>query len=671
MTTHNTGNPVPSGDAKDRFDNTQVLDELLNSPLATAIGRLGKALKTWAGIEAEFEDSQAERDAAFQAFLDDSGWSSLGDYAAGINIISHTQTVDYQGQPYTLKASVQASVANPYVTTGDWSTEGDNFKLVGDSTLRQDLSAPGGIGLVSGGDFSAATVSSALFETGPQTLESLFSQALRLDKVQSLSPNNPSADDSALLSAICAVAGDNGVPLDGGGATFYGRATLSFHPNQRARNFKWKLTGPGATDTSAKAHIPATSMVGVADATPVFVDIESDGGRSTWPNISMSSAGPEGGGSEDGGMHAWRITGFAQNGLWVRCRGVNAATAGWAIHNPLPSTTVLTYQKRNLRFIDCDGIGNREHGMFADSFKGIKWLGGSLTGNGLDLNTDDPLEHGSRGARDTEGKLFGMPFDLESYGPNFLGSMFTDFLMRSTDCRGNAIMATIYNPIVSSMSGFEPSRNIRLLDCQLDKGSATGTDRATGTADLALNVLGNKADVATFSDVTVHCSMSGRAQFNGVTKLDMSAGFIEALSPKAIINNCAFYDASCAGLTDDLQIFPAITITVTKTGGAAGAAFAPSVNSTRAMKGCSIQQVYKMQISGAVASGGTVTANITPPAGYLIRDIDLSVVTSSTGKPVLSSHLINGAGGSASIHVDASNDTLLASVLTVHLLQSV
>ena len=671
MTTYNTKNPVPSADARDRYDNSQVFDDLMNGAAPSTPDRLGVLRQSWAGMEQAFAGSEADRAAAFQAFLEASDWSSLGTYAAGINIISHTQTVDYQGQPYQLKPSVPASLDAPYITTGTWSTEVVNFKLVGDNSLRQDLAAPGGVGLISDGNFSTATVSSTLFETGAQTLESIFSQALRLDKVASLTPNDPSADDSAVLSAICAVAGANGVPLDGGGATFYGRSTLSFHPNQRARNFKWKLTGPGATDTSAKAHIPATSMVGVADATPVFVDIESDGGRSTWPNISMSSAGPEGGGSEDGGMHAWRITGFAQNGLWVRCRGVNAATAGWAIHNPLPSTTVLTYQKRNLRFIDCDGIGNREHGMFADSFKGIKWLGGRLTGNGLDLNTSDPLEHGSRGARDTEGKLFGMPFDLESYGPNFLGSMFTDFLMRSTDCRGNAIMATIYNPIVSSMSGFEPSRNIRLLDCQLDKGSATGTDRATGTADLALNVLGNKADVAPFSDVTVHCSMSGRAQFNGVTKLDMSAGFIESLSPKAILNNCAFYDASCAGLTDDLQIFPAITITVTKTGGSAGAAFAPSVNSTRAMKGCSIQQVYAMPISGAMASGGAVTANIAPPAGYLIRDIDLSVVASSTGKPVLSSHLINGAGGIASIHVDASNDTLLASVLTVHLLQSV
>lgn len=147
MTTYNTKNPVPSADARDRYDNSQVFDELMNGPAPRTPDRLGILRQSWAGIEAEFVGSQATRAAAFQAFLDAMGWSSLGAYAAGISIISHTQTVDYQGQPYQLKPSVPASLDAPYVTTGNWATEGVNFKLVGDNSLRQDLSSKADLGV--------------------------------------------------------------------------------------------------------------------------------------------------------------------------------------------------------------------------------------------------------------------------------------------------------------------------------------------------------------------------------------------------------------------------------------------------------------------------------------------------------------------------------------------
>ena len=147
MTTYNTKNPVPSADARDRYDNSQVFDELMNGPAPSTPDRLGVLRQSLAGMEQAFIGSEAERAAAFQAFLESSGWSNLGEYAAGISIISHTQTVDYQGQPYQLKPSVPASVDAPYVTTGNWAVEGSNFKLVGDNSLRQDLGEPTGAGM--------------------------------------------------------------------------------------------------------------------------------------------------------------------------------------------------------------------------------------------------------------------------------------------------------------------------------------------------------------------------------------------------------------------------------------------------------------------------------------------------------------------------------------------
>lgn len=161
MTTYNTGNPVPSADARDRYDNSQVFDELMNGQAPVTPDRKGTLRQSWAGMEKDFSLSQAQRSsafssdqaaraAAFQAFIDASGWSSLGDYAAGIEIVSHSQVVEYEGQPYSLVSTVPASIDSPYVTTGNWATESVNLKLVGDSSLRQDLARPDGAQLVGG-----------------------------------------------------------------------------------------------------------------------------------------------------------------------------------------------------------------------------------------------------------------------------------------------------------------------------------------------------------------------------------------------------------------------------------------------------------------------------------------------------------------------------------------
>lgn len=140
MTIYATGNALGSTDPRDLLDNAQNFDNAVNDVVNdTWVDRFGVTRKTLKGYDSDFEEDQAARAAAFQAFLEGTGWSSLGAYAAGISIVSHTQTVDYLGQPYQLKPSIPASLTSPYVTTGDWATEGVNFKLVGDNSLRQDL----------------------------------------------------------------------------------------------------------------------------------------------------------------------------------------------------------------------------------------------------------------------------------------------------------------------------------------------------------------------------------------------------------------------------------------------------------------------------------------------------------------------------------------------------
>ena len=153
MTIYATGNALGSTDPRDLLDNAQNLDYLMLGPLQAYADRRGVNRLSWAGIEASFAAAQAARDVAFntaqaarqevfQQYIEGSGWTSLGAYAAGVSISSHTQTVDYLGQPYSLKPSIPATVTAPYITTGNWATEGVNFKLVGDNSLRQDLADP-------------------------------------------------------------------------------------------------------------------------------------------------------------------------------------------------------------------------------------------------------------------------------------------------------------------------------------------------------------------------------------------------------------------------------------------------------------------------------------------------------------------------------------------------
>lgn len=124
MTTFNTGNPVPSGDARDRFDNTQTLDELVNGLYPSTVSRTGRLIKTFSGMQADF-----------QQIIEGFGFVKAGPYTAGTVLLSHLSYVEVEGQAYVLKSEVPV----PYTLTGVWATESVNFKLAGDAVLRSEL----------------------------------------------------------------------------------------------------------------------------------------------------------------------------------------------------------------------------------------------------------------------------------------------------------------------------------------------------------------------------------------------------------------------------------------------------------------------------------------------------------------------------------------------------
>ena len=184
MSRNNTGNPIGSGDPRDREDNTKNFDQAVNSDNPTWTDRFGNARKTMAGQtldfnaaqssresqftaaqssresqftaaqssrESQFTAAQIDRQSRFNAFIAASGYTGTGtggaieDYAAGITITEYNQIIrDSSGEFWRLSGST----ALPYTTTGAGFPEGGALVSVGDAALRQELGSDTGSELV-------------------------------------------------------------------------------------------------------------------------------------------------------------------------------------------------------------------------------------------------------------------------------------------------------------------------------------------------------------------------------------------------------------------------------------------------------------------------------------------------------------------------------------------
>lgn len=156
MTTYNTGNPVPSADARDRFDNSQTFDEVINGTLTYYANRIGNNVLSLKGMSdlfnaeqfarsevfeatqtqqmTEFIAAQSIRGAQFNTAMAALGYEPSVPYVAGVNLARVTQTVSYLGNIYRPR---DGSV--PFVTS-TWGVDQANLVLVGDGSLRNELS---------------------------------------------------------------------------------------------------------------------------------------------------------------------------------------------------------------------------------------------------------------------------------------------------------------------------------------------------------------------------------------------------------------------------------------------------------------------------------------------------------------------------------------------------
>lgn len=75
MTTYNTGNPVGSTDARDLYDNSQALDELVNGS-GTYSNRLGVQRRTLAKLEADFDAQLADAESDLNVYRSEAAASA-------------------------------------------------------------------------------------------------------------------------------------------------------------------------------------------------------------------------------------------------------------------------------------------------------------------------------------------------------------------------------------------------------------------------------------------------------------------------------------------------------------------------------------------------------------------------------------------------------------------
>lgn len=172
MTTYNTGNPVPSGNAKDRYDNSQTFDEFINGTLTYYKNRIGNNVLSLKGMldlfnaaqqdraekfeamEAEFENdfdvAQDGRNEAFEGdlirykdlvnqFLMSSGYEMPPiEYEEGapVEVARPTQVISYQGSLY----SVKLPASFPVILSGIWSVASISLVFRADQPLRQEIS---------------------------------------------------------------------------------------------------------------------------------------------------------------------------------------------------------------------------------------------------------------------------------------------------------------------------------------------------------------------------------------------------------------------------------------------------------------------------------------------------------------------------------------------------
>ncbi len=147
MTTYNTGNPVGSTDARDLYDNSQALDELVNGS-GTYSNRLGVQRRTLAKLEADFDALLADAESdlnVYRAEAAESASQALG----YLNVIRTTSYGAYAEDPATDPLGNPPTVGDEYFnTTANLLKRWNGTTWQASDINTANLAAPSGSSLV-------------------------------------------------------------------------------------------------------------------------------------------------------------------------------------------------------------------------------------------------------------------------------------------------------------------------------------------------------------------------------------------------------------------------------------------------------------------------------------------------------------------------------------------
>ncbi len=474
MTTYNTGNPVPSGDARDRFDNTQTLDEVVSGQADTALTRLGTTLQTLKGMNNTFN----------QWLANSSFETAHLTYVVGqpLTVSRSTQLIDYNGSVYRVKLPA----AFPLNLTGTWASDSEKLVDVGDQSLRQALAASGP-NLV-----SPTVVGGSNSDPGavPLTLNQILDKR-NAYPFQFKLPTDP--DDTA--SWVKALA--TGKLVDGLGLNYTISSTLEV-PSKRMVIRAEILQAGGSVDN--KSMFQMTGLNGTIKDTIHFIDVHLNGNREAQTNIGFGESG-------DGERHGFYVKGQARNILFSRCSADNCATDGLTLFG---AAAGITFAIQGVVIDQCSFRKNRRHGVAFDTLYKLRAFGGDWFNNGNDLPgaAGQPITSGWYGARvgDVNGPQYGNGCDIESYGADaFHSTHVEDVEFHGVNMTGNYSgglkILTMPGSNFNGQPGYlnpiwKPMKNIKIFGGVYDEGvngapsAETSPIQAGASGLLPANIVG-------------------------------------------------------------------------------------------------------------------------------------------------------------------------------------
>lgn len=608
MTTYNTGNPVPSGDGYDRFDNTQTLDEVVNGPLNNYTNRIGARVLSLKGMENSFNE-----------FLVSSAFESqhlIYTPSQPLQVDRPTQLLDYDGSIYRVK--MPASF--PVILSGNWAEDQALLVDVADASLRQDLATGVGGTVNSDGAFIPSNAPGYVGETVTEAVGGF----VRMEAFGAV--GDGVTDDSAayLKATAAALAADAWLTGSKGrtylvGVNFFSSDAKVCNINLKSKASSVNFNAPVTIDgrTSSKSNL-------------MFFNVVIDGNRLEQTNVDSGEPDPLGGlGSEDGGRHGFRILGHVDRLYIWNCEAKNCATDGIGFFSNVVAFPAFT----NIYVARSTFNGNRRHGGAIDSTLEVKFIDCVFSGNGRDLNTASPLGDGARGSRQL-GSLYGNGFDAESYG---LGTQCSNLIFENCVMTANSRSGLLILPNGEGVTNpaYRAYDNIKVIGGQYDEGyeeydgkvsicvvalNMTSGQRGVDTLDIDGASLNMGLLIKNVRDARIRCRIDSK------TTTGVHAAIIDSDNIYCDVSSAqpAVYEIVNASVANTRQFTGAVPPSLSADSGCT----ISSVTSTR-ISGSRETGIQYRVTGGIILSGGAQSGILSVTGGREVLKVDTTYIQSN------------------------------------------